>query len=183
MAASSQERWRSFLGNAKFLRAFIQRRVRDPAETDEVFQELSLVVLRHCSDPRDIEQFSTWCHALTRNVLAHHLRTKKRRANLLSRLELERVAFETSYEVDPERSASAREILVRLKKHLDPQARDLLSLRYLLGESTDEIAMRAGRYQPAAGRPRLTRLRPTDPVLRGWLSFLEHAQPGGSSHR
>jgi RNA polymerase sigma factor (sigma-70 family) len=158
MAASSQERWRLFLGNAKVLRAFIRRRVRDPAETDEVFQELSLVVLRHCSDPKEIEQFTAWCHALTRNVLAHHFRTKRRRANLLSRLELERVAFETRYEVDPERSASARELLVRLKKRLDPRARDLLSLRYLLGESTEEIAMRLER-SPTAVRMRLMRLR------------------------
>jgi RNA polymerase sigma-70 factor, ECF subfamily len=158
MRVSPQDRWLLFLGKEKSLRAYIKRRVGDATEAEEVFQELSLTVLRHRSGPNDMELFSAWCHALARHVLAHHFRTKRRRAKLLSRVELESAGFETSHRVDPERAASARELLGLLGKRLNPQAQALLSQRYLLGESTEEIALRL-EQSPTAVRMRLMRLR------------------------
>lgn len=158
MRELSQDRWLLFLDRAKSLRAFIRRRVADPTEAEEVFQDLSLIVLRHRSGPKDIECFGAWCHSLARHVLAHHFRTKRRRANLLSRVELESAGFETSHSVDPERAASARELLRLLGKKLDPKAAELLSQRYLLGESTEEIALRLAQSRTAV-RMRLMRLR------------------------
>jgi RNA polymerase sigma factor (sigma-70 family) len=158
MRELSQDRWLLFLDRAKSLRAYIRRRVDDLTEAEEVFQDLSLIVLRHRSGPKDMERFNAWCHALARHVLAHHFRTKRRRANLLSRVELESAGFETSHRVDPERAASARELLRILGKRLDPKAQELLSQRYLLGESTEEIALRL-EQSPTAVRMRLMRLR------------------------
>ena len=158
MGEPTQDRWLLFLSRAKSLQAYIRRRVDDPTEAEEVFQDLSLIVLRHRSGPKDIERFNAWCHSLARHVLAHHFRTKRRRANLLTRVELEGSAFETSHRVDPERAASARELLRLLGKRLDPKARELLSQRYLLGESTEEIALRL-EQSPTAVRMRLMRLR------------------------
>lgn len=147
-----------FLDREQSLRAYIRRRVRDAAEAEEIFQELSLVVLRHRSGPKDMARFTAWCHALARHLLAHHFRSKRRRASLLSRVELESAGFETSHRVDPERAASARELLGLLGNRLDPKARELLSLRYLLGESAEEIALRLDQ-SPTAVRMRLMRLR------------------------
>jgi RNA polymerase sigma-70 factor (ECF subfamily) len=158
MRALPDDRWPLFFDRAKSLRAYIRRRVDDPTEAEEVFQDLSLIVLRHRSGPKDVERFSAWCHALARHVLAHHFRTKRRRANLLSRVELESAGFETSHRVDPERAASARELLRILGTRLDSQAQELLSQRYVLGESTEEIAMRLAQ-SPTAVRMRLMRLR------------------------
>ena len=52
----------------------------------------------------------------------------------------------------------ARELLRLLGKRLDPKAQELLSQRYLLGESTEEIAIRL-EQSPTAVRMRLMRLR------------------------
>ncbi|HEX3775045.1 MAG TPA: sigma-70 family RNA polymerase sigma factor [Polyangiaceae bacterium] len=158
MRELSDDRWLLFMDRAKSLRAYIRRRLDDPAEAEEVFQDLSLIVLRHRSGPKDMERFNAWCHSLARHVLAHHFRAKRRRANLLTRVELESAGFETSHRVDPERAASARELLRLLGKKFDPKARELLSQRYLLGESTEEIALRL-EQSPTAIRMRLMRLR------------------------
>jgi RNA polymerase sigma-70 factor, ECF subfamily len=162
---AARERWLLFLGKEKSLRAYIRRRVSDPMEAEETFQDLSLVVLRHRTGPRDIESFGAWCYSLARNVLAHHFRNKRRRASLLSRVELESLVFETSHRIDPERTASARQILEILSSRLGLEARDLLSQRYLLGESTEEIALRL-EQSPTAVRMRLMRLRSI--VKRKW---------------
>ena len=158
MRELSRERWLLFLDREQSLRAYIRRRVGDAAEAEEIFQDLSLVVLRHRSGPKDIARFNAWCHSLARHVLAHHFRSKRRHASLLSRVELESAGFETSHRVDPERAASARELLGLLGKRLDPKARELLSQRYLLGESAEEIALRL-EQSPTAVRMRLMRLR------------------------
>jgi RNA polymerase sigma factor (sigma-70 family) len=158
MDAPFQDPWLLFLDSAPSLRAYIRRRVSDRAEAEEVFQELSLVVFRHPSSPREKDHFSAWCHGLARHLLAHHFRTKRRRANMLSRFEFESTGAQAVHGVDPERSASARELLGRLGKRLGPQAHELLAQRYLMGESTEEIALRLAR-SPTAIRMRLMRLR------------------------
>lgn len=91
-------------------------------------------------------------------MLAHHFRSKRRRANLLSRFEVETTGGGGTNAVDPERSASARELLGMLGEQLDPQSRELIAHRYLMGESTEEIAHRMART-PTAIRMRLMRLR------------------------
>jgi RNA polymerase sigma-70 factor, ECF subfamily len=158
MDALPHNPWLLFLASASSLRAYIRRRVTDAAEAEEVFQELSLVVFRHPASPRDEERFSAWCHVLARHLLAHHFRAKRRRANLLSRFETESTDYGVELGIDPERSASARELLEILDKQLDPQASELLAQRYLMGESTEEIAQRLAR-SPSAIRMRLMRLR------------------------
>ncbi|HTA94146.1 MAG TPA: sigma-70 family RNA polymerase sigma factor [Polyangiaceae bacterium] len=158
MRVSPQERWTQFMGNAKSLRAYIRRRVCDATEAEEVFQELSLIVIRDRSESDDIEQFAAWYRALARNVLARYFRTERRRADLLNRVGLETASSSLTHAVDPERSASAREILRTLDTSLEPRARELLLQRYLLGESAGEIAMKL-EESPAAVRVRLMRLR------------------------
>jgi RNA polymerase sigma factor (sigma-70 family) len=158
MQRFKEQRWFLFLDRAKALNDFIRRRVGNSAEADEIFQELSLVVLRHASGPDEVEKFSAWCHAIARHVLAHHFRAKRRQAKLLDRVELEGFACESCHYLDPERAASARELLKLVGKRLDPQGGELLSQRYLLGESTGEIAQRLAQSE-ASVRMRLMRLR------------------------
>jgi RNA polymerase sigma factor (sigma-70 family) len=110
------------------------------------------------ASPEDIDHFGAWCHSLACNVLSHHFRSKRRRAELMARIERESGLVHTGHGVDPERAASARQLLNRLGTQLDPQARALLSRRYLLGESTEAIALRLAQSATAV-RMRLMRLR------------------------
>ena len=158
MRALPDECWSLFLNRAPSLRAYIRRRVDNATEAEEVFQDLSLLVFRHRAGPTDVARFSSWCYALARHLLAHHFRAERRRANLMSRVEFEYLGIENSHRIDPERSASARELLTLVGRKLDPHARDLLSQRYLMGESTEEIAARLAQ-SPTAVRMRLMRLR------------------------
>jgi DNA-directed RNA polymerase specialized sigma24 family protein len=91
-------------------------------------------------------------------MLAHHYRTNRRRASLLGSVAQERAAHEPWHCVDPERVASARELLERLGARFNPKAQELLSQRYALGETTHEIATRL-EQSPTAVRMRLMRLR------------------------
>lgn len=154
----SEDRWRSFLESAECLRAYIRRRVDDATDADEVFQDLSLLVLRHSERSSEIEHFPAWCYALARRVLSRHFRSKSRRAKLVNRMEREVASTEDSQGLDPERAASAREIVKLLGDQLSADARELLLQRYVLEESTEEIASRLAQ-SPTAVRMRLMRLR------------------------
>lgn len=142
---------------AECLRAFIRRRVDNATDADEVFQDLSLLVLRQRDRSSPIEHFPAWCYTLARRVLARHFRNKSRRERLLNLVELE-MSAELGYGSDPERAASAREIVKLLRERLSPDAHQLLLERYVLGESAEEIASRLAQ-SPTAVRMRLMRLR------------------------
>lgn len=91
-------------------------------------------------------------------MLAHHFRAKRRRANLLTRVELEYARSEESPGPDPERAATARETLRILGSELDPSASELLLQRYFLGQSAEEIGQEL-EQSPTTVRMRLMRLR------------------------
>ena len=154
--ALSRELFRLFQQQAPKLRVYLRRRVQEPADAEELFQELCLVVIGHQSGPKSLDRFPEWCRALARHMLAHHFRSKRRRERLLERVELEGIAL--CQRIDPERLASARELLDKLVVRLDPESTELLSQRYALGESAQEIARRL-EQSPAAVRMRLMRLR------------------------
>jgi RNA polymerase sigma-70 factor (ECF subfamily) len=158
-ASTSEGRWQLFLRHKKSLAAYIRRSVGDRDDAEEVFQELSLIVLRHRSGPSDAEQFSSWCRGLARNALAHHFRAKRRRADLLNKVELEGDDELMGRRVlDPERALSVREALGKVFERVDEKSERLILERYLLGQSAQEIAQRLAQ-SPTAVRMRLMRLR------------------------
>ena len=73
-------------------------------------------------------------------------------------MEREVASTEDRQGLDPERAASAREIVKLLGDQLSADARELLLQRYVLEESTEEIASRLAQ-SPTAVRMRLMRLR------------------------
>lgn len=158
-ADSADDRWKLFLRHKESLCAYIRRSVGDRDDAEEIFQELSLIVLRHRSGPSDAEQFSSWCRGLARNALAHHFRAKRRRADLLNQVEIEGDDALLGRRVpDPERALSVREALGRVFERVDEKSERLILERYLLGQSAQEIAQRTSQ-SPTAIRMRLMRLR------------------------
>jgi RNA polymerase sigma factor (sigma-70 family) len=166
--SSSERHGAALVACATILARYIRRRVRSDEEAAEVFQEVSLLVLR-TPRPRGSDGcFVAWCKGLARNTLAHHYRTKHRRALLLDRAEPEAATLLGWVPGDPEQQAQTKEQLERLFAGVDENAARLMLERYLLGESAEEIASRLA-LSPAAIRMRLMRartaLRRGDPSL------------------
>jgi RNA polymerase sigma factor (sigma-70 family) len=158
VSPSSPERHEALVACASTLARYIRRRVRSDEEAAEVFQEVSLLVLRTPRSRADHGCFVAWCKGLARNTLAHHYRGKQRHAVLLGRAEPEAAAFHGWAPVDPEEQALTRERLERLFAGVDEKVTRLMLERYLLGESAEEIARRLAQ-SPAAIRMRLMRVR------------------------
>lgn len=64
------------------LRRVIQRYVRDAASVDDVFQEVSLKVMRRLDSVRDAAAVRGWLFQLARNAALDHLRREDRRSAL-----------------------------------------------------------------------------------------------------
>lgn len=62
------------------LRRIIQRYVRDASSVDDVFQEVSLKVLRRLDSVRDVAAVRGWLFQLARNAALDHLRREVRRS-------------------------------------------------------------------------------------------------------
>jgi RNA polymerase sigma-70 factor (ECF subfamily) len=56
------------------LRAFVSRRVRNPADTDDVVQETLLRIHRHLPDVRSSERLTAWIFQVARSALGDHYR-------------------------------------------------------------------------------------------------------------
>jgi RNA polymerase sigma-70 factor (ECF subfamily) len=72
------------------LRRVIQRYVRDAATVDDLFQEVSLKVLRRLDSVRDPAALRGWLFQLTRNACLDHVRREERRQVASSELLHER---------------------------------------------------------------------------------------------
>jgi RNA polymerase sigma-70 factor, ECF subfamily len=60
------------------LRAFVARRVRAPADVDDLVQDIFLRIQRGVSDLRDEERFGPWVYRVARNAIADHRRSARR---------------------------------------------------------------------------------------------------------
>lgn len=169
---SSRRNGEALVACAPILTRYIRRRVRSAEEAAELFQEVSLLVLRTPRAPDDDSCFVAWCKGLARNTLAHHYRGKLRRAIFLERAEPEAAALLGWLPGDPEHEALTRQRLQRLFAEVDESAVRLMLERYLLGKSAEEIASRLAQ-SPASIRMRLMRARSAllrgDTSTDGWL--------------
>lgn len=155
---STTENWRLFLQCSDSIARYIRRRVRDAEEAAEIFQDLSLIVLKHENGPLEVDRFASWCRGLARHTLAHHFRSKRRRATLLDRAELEGSHLVGQGPYDPEHSFAARELLDRMFQNVDERSRRMMIDRYLLGKSAEEIGQRLAQ-SPTSIRMKLMRVR------------------------
>ena len=62
----------------KHLRPFVARRVDDPADVDDILQEIYLRMQAGLANLRDSQRFGPWVYRVARNVLADHLRSRTR---------------------------------------------------------------------------------------------------------
>jgi RNA polymerase sigma factor (sigma-70 family) len=150
-----------FLHYRLALARFARRLVSDPEDAEDLLQDLVILVIAHPTGPTDENSFHAWCRGLMRNIAAHHWR-KMRRTERTAPVGLDICDFaeETCHD-DPELLTDVRKRLEALG--MDEGSFDLLRRRYVLGETSGEIARSLGR-SPDSVRMRLMRLRS---ILRG----------------
>ena len=76
MAPDTELLWREFRDR---LRAFIARRVDNPADVDDLLQEVFLRIHQHLSTVRDTGRLVPWIFQLTRNAITDYYRAASRR--------------------------------------------------------------------------------------------------------
>jgi len=77
---------------AATLRPYVARRVRGPADVDDVLQDTFLRIQRGLGGLRDDERFGPWVYQVARSAIADHRRRSGRHAELIERCELDPAA-------------------------------------------------------------------------------------------
>jgi RNA polymerase sigma factor (sigma-70 family) len=127
-------------------------------EAEEIVQDVAVVVLRHRATPLEAKAFAGWCYWVVHNLAAHSRRREaRRRARYQDDAELERRYASLGHESDPERAAESKQRLAAYVQRLDEAAQNLLFQRFVLEETSEEIATRM-KVSPASVRMRISRL-------------------------
>jgi RNA polymerase sigma-70 factor (ECF subfamily) len=147
--------------------------VGDPAEAEELTQEILLAAHEAMPDFAARSTVRTWLYAIARRSCSRHLRQRRRRAQLIGA----RPPQAPPDPPDPLQQVIARRDGQRLRQAMDelgPGERDALLLRFCAGLSFREVAEACGIREEAARqracsalrrlRERLTRV-PAAPVL------------------
>ena len=133
------------------LRAFIARRVRNPADVDDLVQRVLFQLVRGLGALRDADRLHAWVYRTARNVVVDHYRADGSRRELAagSAVDIESAAGSPAHDArdDDEEEMALRELAACLAPMLDrlPAAyRDALRIVDLDGVTQVEAARRAG---------------------------------------
>jgi RNA polymerase sigma-70 factor, ECF subfamily len=74
-AAKTEALWREFQVR---LRAFVSRRVKRPADVEDILQEVFVRIYRHLEAVQQRESLGAWVFQITRNAIADHYRRVSR---------------------------------------------------------------------------------------------------------
>jgi RNA polymerase sigma-70 factor (ECF subfamily) len=152
---------RLFLGSKARLGKYLVQLVGDRSLAEDLLQDTFHDAFRARDQLDDLRSAEAWLFAIARHRALAALRRRRRLGNAFGRLVRE-----------PHGHESDQELLVLrdlLERHLTPDERSLLLLRYLHGFGAHELAEIAG-CSPEAVRQRLSRAR---------AKLLEAAAPGG----
>lgn len=136
-----------FLAYEAQLKAFVQKRVVDKADTDDILQQLYLKLYRNCEQLQEVQNLKAWLYQITRNTVYDFFRESSRRQSL-------DVNAELPAEELPEQNRHEVEALVEpLINLLPPEYAEPLRLSEIEGISQKEIAERLGMsYSGAKSR-------------------------------
>ncbi len=157
------------------LRRIIQRYVRDASTVDDVYQEVSLKVLRRIDSVRDVAALRGWLFQLARNACLDYLRREDRRQGLSQEVLSEHVAS-GDLGRNPGEQFLSRERLAAVRRALDQlptSQREVLLLRIDEGLDHEAISARL-KISRQAVEVRLCRGRAAlkdqlEDILRGAL--------------
>lgn len=138
----------AFLAYEAQLRGFVQKRVQDKAEADDILQQLYLKLYKNCEQLQGVHNLKAWLYQITRNTVHDFFRENSRRQPLAEEAELpepEDLTEQNRQEVE-----ALVEPLINL---LPTEYAEALRLSELAGVSQKEIAERLGiSYSGAKSR-------------------------------
>jgi RNA polymerase sigma-70 factor, ECF subfamily len=121
------------------LLGYIYSIVRDWGEADDVFQEVSLLVLKKCRAIRDVEHFGGWVRSVARLEAISVLRKRGRGPELLGDAVLDLLDF--AWDEDEAKLLSGQlESLRSCMEKLTERARRILHFRYVEGIKGEALA-------------------------------------------
>jgi RNA polymerase sigma-70 factor, ECF subfamily len=133
------------------LGSYLAQVVADRTLAEDLLQDTFHDAFRARHRLNDVRNPDAWLFGIARNRALRALRGRRRLQNALRRL------AQLSRE-DPSADGELLHVRDLLERHLSPEDRTLLVLRYLHGFSAEELAEIVGR-SPAAVRQRLSRAR------------------------
>jgi RNA polymerase sigma factor (sigma-70 family) len=139
--------WPEAIGqHARWIRSVLRSRINDPHVVDDLFQEVSLAVLRQPSRPADPQKVAPWLYRLAvRHAINHHRKTGRRK-RLQERLEngagtgQPGASDALEWLVQTELNTAVRQALAELRE----QDREILVLKYTENWSYSDLARHLG---------------------------------------
>lgn len=152
------------LENRDALCAYLYMHLRNWHETEDLFQEVSLVIMRKASAELEIRNFKAWSREIARRTLLDYWKKKKKLPLPLSDSDLQ--ALENAWQrrnADPQSLSERMERLKICLEKLSGDLRRMLGLRYeddfSLRQIAAEIGKTEGAVQAALSRARSALLR------------------------
>lgn len=142
-AAKSEEAavQRALVEAQQQIRQFLQRRLHDRDEADEVLQRFSLRALERAPQLRDVRRVRGWLGRILATTIVDHQREvgrRRRREIVVDQAEIE------NYPVDVELDAAICGCLYRILPTLKPEYADVIWRADILGEARDRLAASLG---------------------------------------
>lgn len=146
MAAVSEPPWEELHGN---LRAFISRRVRNPADVDDLVQRVLLQIVKGLASLRDAERLHAWVYRTARNVIVDYYRSSTARREITSggAEDLATASGESPAPSQDDERAALQELaacMMPMIRQLPPAYREAVTLADLEGVNQADAAARAG---------------------------------------
>ncbi|MBN1669831.1 MAG: sigma-70 family RNA polymerase sigma factor [Kiritimatiellae bacterium] len=144
---SGEQLQRAFIGQRDRLFAYILAAIRDFADAEDLFQDVSLVILKKQQDGIVVRHFGAWSREIARRTVQDYFKRRKKDRLVLAgdALELLEQAFAAH---DAENGGEDQLLLRRLRRcvsELPGHLHDLVALRYRESLPLREIAARLGR--------------------------------------
>jgi RNA polymerase sigma-70 factor (ECF subfamily) len=146
MAAVSELAWEDLHGN---LKAFISRRVRNPADVDDLVQRVLLQIVKGLASLRDVERLHAWVYRTARNVIVDYYRAPTVRREIASgdQEDLATASAESQVAAQDDERAALQELaacMAPMIRQLPPAYREAVTLADLEGVNQADAAARAG---------------------------------------
>lgn len=123
------------------LRGFILQRVNNPADADDILQEVFVRIYQHLTTVREGDRLQSWIFAIARNAIIDYYRNVKRQPEFTSEATLDTLVMDDDPEVFNQQMASC---LRPLLEHLPKSYREAVQLAELEGMTQAAIAQELG---------------------------------------